>query len=289
MQYLNVSSYRFVHLQHPAVWEAYFRKLCTKLTIKGTILLSHEGINLALSGSQDAMDAFSDALSQHDEFRDLYLKPSWSGAIPFRRLRIRVKKEIIKMGVENIRPDLKTGTYLSPAEFKKWLDENRDVAIVDTRNDYEIKVGTFKNAINLHIENFRDFPQASKNLPGELKEKPVVMFCTGGIRCEKASALYLEYGFKYVYQIDGGIIEYFKECGGAHWDGECFVFDNRVAVRPDLTPTEKHYCLACLDVLSDEEVKSNRFLYNHYCPHCYDEQTGASYRDLRHSNVSSAL
>lgn len=270
MQYLNISGYRFVDIEKPDAAETYLRALCNRLEIKGTILLSHEGINLALAGMAENIQQFHQALNETEHFKNMEFKPSWSSKIPFRRLRIRVKKEIINMGVDSIRPLTKTAQHLSAQEFKKWLDENRDITVLDTRNDYEIKVGTFAKAIDLNIENFRDFPEAAKSMPQEIKEKPIVMFCTGGIRCEKASALFMDYGFKNVYQLDGGIIKYFEECGGAHWNGECFVFDDRIAVQPDLAPTKKHYCLACLDQLTEEEYQSDKFLYNHYCPHCYE-------------------
>lgn len=268
MQYVNISGYRFVHLEKPAVAEQYFRDLCSGLSIKGTILLSHEGINAALAGTSESINKLIQALESQADFRGMEFKFSTSNTIPFRRLRIRVKNEIIRMGIEGIDPTKKTGHHLPAMEFKQWLEEGRDIVVLDTRNDYEVKVGTFETAIDFNIENFRDLPDIAKKLPDDMKKKPVVMFCTGGIRCEKAATLFMEYGFEDVYQLDGGIINYFEECGGAHWKGECFVFDNRIALKTDLSPTDKHYCLACLEQLTDEEIKSDQYAYNHYCPHC---------------------
>ncbi|OGT29734.1 MAG: hypothetical protein A3E87_08790 [Gammaproteobacteria bacterium RIFCSPHIGHO2_12_FULL_35_23] len=271
MRYLNISGYKFVQIDNPIILEKHFRHLANSLGIRGTILVGSEGLNISLAGEKEAVYQFIDSLYADQRFTGLKFKESWSSSIPFRRLRIRIKEEIVTMRVEGIEPAKKTGKYLPAEKLKKWLDENREFALLDTRNDYEHKIGSFNKAIDLNIENFRDFPEKVKALPDELKKKPLVMFCTGGIRCEKAAVYCLENGFEEVYQLEDGIIKYFEKCGGAHWRGECFVFDNRVAVKPDLSETEKKYCLACFEILTLEELKSDKFAFNRYCPHCYTE------------------
>jgi len=268
MKILNISGYKFVPIEDPNLIQAQLRARCEALGIKGTILLAKEGTNIALAGTEPSIRQFIRQLNEDEHFSDLIFKESWSEKIPFRRLRVRVKDEIIMMRVPSVDPLKKTGKYIAPKELKAWLDENRDVVVLDTRNDYEIKVGTFENAIDFNVENFREFPGKLYEVADAIKDKPVVMFCTGGIRCEKATAVALDCGFKNVYQLDGGIIKYFEDCGGAHWKGECFVFDDRVAIAPNLQPSDKHYCLECLEELTEEDLKSPMFQYNKSCPHC---------------------
>ncbi|PIQ43334.1 MAG: sulfurtransferase [Gammaproteobacteria bacterium CG11_big_fil_rev_8_21_14_0_20_46_22] len=265
---LNISAYQFVPIEDPAVYQAKYRARCQALGIKGTILLAKEGVNLALAGSEASLRQFMRQMKDDEAFADIDFKESWSETIPFRKVRVRVKDEIVMMRVPGVNPAERTARHLKAKELKQWLDEGRDVVMFDTRNEYELKVGTFKNAYNPHIDNFRELPEKLKMLPDELKKKKVVMFCTGGIRCEKATVAAIEAGFEDVYQIDGGIIKYFEECGGEHWDGECFVFDDRIAVKKDLTPSDKHYCLQCLETLTDDDLKSEKFVYNKSCPHC---------------------
>jgi predicted sulfurtransferase len=164
-------------------------------------------------------------------------------------MNVRLKKEIISLGMDNVKPAQRTGDEITPTEFKQWLDEGREVAIIDTRNDYEIRLGTFQNAIDLDIKSFRAFPEAVNNLPEDMKDTPVVMFCTGGIRCEKASVVMMDAGFSNVKQLKGGILGYFEEVGGEYWDGDCFVFDHRVA-------------------LTVEEQQSPEYVVEESCPHC---------------------
>jgi predicted sulfurtransferase len=150
---------------------------------------------------------------------------------------VKVKKEIIPLGLPSVRPREKTGARLAPRELKRWLDEKRDMVLLDTRNDYEIDHGTFETAMSLRLDHFREFPERLAEVPAELRDKPLVMFCTGGIRCEKASVVAMAQGFREVYQLDGGILKYFEECGGEHYEGRCFVFDRRIAVGSDLAET----------------------------------------------------
>ena len=184
---------------------------------------------------------------------------------------VRLKNEIISLGMDEIKPAERKGQYIQPKEFKKWLDEGKEVVILDTRNDYELRVGTFENAIDLDIKSFREFPEATKKLEQD-KSTPVVMFCTGGIRCEKASVVMENQGWENVYQIKGGILGYFKECEGAHWNGDCFVFDKRVSVNPKLEETDHVLCFECRNPLSVEEQKSEDYVIEQYCPYCIDKK-----------------
>ncbi len=188
---------------------------------------------------------------------------------PFRRMLVRIKKEIIAFGVEGIDPARRTSPKLSAQELKRWLDEGRPVTLLDTRNDYEVKLGTFRNALPIGIDQFRDFPAAVSRLAPEMKEQPIVMFCTGGIRCEKAGPYMEREGFKSIYQLDGGILKYFEEVGGAHYDGECFVFDQRVGLDPSLQETESQQCFRCQTPLSAEDQDDDRFVHGESCPFCF--------------------
>lgn len=236
MKFNNIAAYKFVKLQELGNLKLKLLKECNKLGIKGTILLSPEGINLMLSAPLDAIVAIKDFLASIPEFHDLSYKDSLSDSYAFKRMLIKIKAEIITLRDPAIDPSQLTGQYLSPVEFKQWLDEQRDILVLDTRNEFEMEYGTFNNAVNLHIERFTQFPEAIKQLDNSAKEKPVVMFCTGGIRCEKASAVMLNQGYKQVYQLDGGIFNYFQQCGNAHYHGSCFVFDERVALNSNLEP-----------------------------------------------------
>ena len=184
---------------------------------------------------------------------------------------VRIKKEIISMGIEEIDPFKFTGQKISPKELNKKLNNNENIVLLDTRNEYEVRLGTFKNAIDLNLDSFRDFPKEIEKLRKKLNGKEVVMFCTGGIRCEKASALMLKNGFENIQQIDGGVINYFKETGGRHWNGDCFVFDDRVALDKDLLETDYVLCFRCREPLNKEEIGSEKYKIDEYCPYCFDD------------------
>ena len=269
--FVNIAGYRFVALPDRDELREPLRQHCQSLGLLGTILLSHEGINFFLSGKQEAIDGFLDYLERDERFIDIPLKVSYSKDCAFRKMNVRLKKEIISMGMEEIKPAEFTGPTISPQEFKQWLDAGRDVTVLDTRNDYEIRLGTFENAVDFDISTFRAFPEAVENSTLD-KQKPVVMFCTGGIRCEKASAVMLNAGFEDVRQIEGGILGYFEEVGGAHWKGDCFVFDRRVAVDPELNVTNVEVCFACREPLTLEEQKSEHYIIGESCPHCISQE-----------------
>ena len=184
---------------------------------------------------------------------------------------VRIKKEIISMGVDDIDPFVFSGAKISPMELNEKLNNNEDVVLLDTRNEYEVRLGTFENAIDLNLDSFRDFPNEMEYLKKTLEGKDIVMFCTGGVRCEKASALMLKNGFQNVRQIDGGIINYFKETGGNHWKGDCIDFDDRVALDKDLLETDYKLCFRCREPLNKEEIGSDKYKIDEYCPYCFDD------------------
>ena len=269
-QVINISAYKFVMLDNLEALRAQLKDKCLSLGLKGTILLSPEGINVTLSGARFSIDKIIDYFEKSTPFTNLPYKESASEHQPFNRMLVRLKKEVIAFGVEGIAPQTYTSPHLSPKLLREWLESGKDIVLLDTRNEYEIKLGTFKNAINPHIDTFRDFPEAIQNLDPALKEKPVVTFCTGGVRCEKAAPYLEKEGFKEVYQIDGGILRYFEECGGAFWEGDCFVFDHRVALNPSLQQTSAKLCFRCRSPLTEDDCTSSAYVIDVSCPYCID-------------------
>jgi RluA family pseudouridine synthase len=267
--FLNIAAYKFVSLddlprRRRELWHAaQAQQLC------GTILLSPEGINLFLAGTESGIEAFLERVTVEPGVGDLVVKRSWTDFQPFRRLLVKVKREIIAFGIDSIRPEKATSPKLTPEELKAWLDAGRPVTLLDTRNDYEVELGTFQQAIDLGIHHFRDFPQAAAAIPEEIKARPMVTFCTGGIRCEKAGPYLEQLGFREVYQLDGGILNYFERCGNSHYAGDCFVFDHRVAVTPELKPSGAKLCFACQAVLTADDLASEKYASGISCPHCY--------------------
>ena len=261
--FINVSAYRFTPLaaDQLSTIKADLLQIANQCSLKGTVLLSTEGINLFVAGLAAQIDAFFSHLNQYEQFQDLPRKDSLSAEQPFTRMLVRIKKEIISMGHEEIMPAKRTAPHLSAEQFKQWYEQNKDMVVLDTRNDYEVELGTFQDAVDLNIETFRAFPDAVRELPKDMKKKTVVTFCTGGIRCEKAAEYMLQQGFEDVYQLDGGILKYFEECGDSHYNGECFVFDKRVAVNANLEETGTSQCFACRMPLRTEEQSP-------VCPHC---------------------
>ncbi len=267
---MNIAGYRFVDLDDRDELQAMFRSLCLDLGLKGTVLLAPEGINFFLAGNQTSIEQFTQVLDKDGRFAEIPLKVSYTEYQPFNRMNVRKKNEIISVGLDHIRPADFTGEELEPRDFKAMLDAGEPVHVLDTRNDYELRVGTFENAIDLDIRTFRAFPEAIQRLPESMKDEPVVMFCTGGIRCEKASAIMMEAGFTNVKQLKGGVLGYFEQVGGDHWNGDCFVFDQRVAVNPSLDETEVVVCFACREPLSKEEQTSPDYVIGLSCPYCID-------------------
>lgn len=241
MQILNIAAYKFVALDHLTKLREAVQEALQTRGIKGTVLLAEEGINLFLASTSSDIHDFLAWLRSDARFHDLEIKESWSHAQPFRKLLVKVKPEIIRMNHPAIRPSAGRAPAVDAATLKRWLgcghdDEGRPVVTLDTRNAFEADVGTFKNAIDWRINKFTEFPQALLDHRDELQGRTVVSFCTGGIRCEKAAILMQEAGVTNVYQLDGGILKYFEESGHAHFEGECFVFDDRRAVDAALQP-----------------------------------------------------
>ncbi|HEX7860442.1 MAG TPA: sulfurtransferase [Verrucomicrobiae bacterium] len=265
----NIAAYKFAPLKDLKERRADLLAKCKGWGLKGTILLSTEGINLFVAGLPDGVQELVKELRGIPGLAELPIKLSESEHQPFNRMLVRIKREIIAFGVPEIDPGRYTSPRVSARTLKQWLDEGRPVTLLDTRNDYEVKLGTFKNALPAGIDHFRDFPEAVEKLPQELKEQPIVTFCTGGIRCEKAAPFMERAGFKNIFQLDGGILKYFEECGGAHYDGECFVFDQRVGVDPSLHETESDQCFVCLTPLNAEDQKDQRYVAGRSCPYCF--------------------
>ena len=216
-------------------------------------------------------------------------KLSWSEDQPFNRMLVKAKREIITMRRPDVDPARAPAPRLAPETLKQWLDEGREVLLLDTRNQFEVALGTFRNAIDLKLASFSDLPQAAAAIDERWKTRPVVTFCTGGIRCEKAAPLLVKEGYGEVYQLDGGILKYFEHCGGAHYQGECFVFDKRVALGPDLEPTGTAQCYACQAVLSLAEQASPDYAYGLHCPHCKGRADRLTHRGTEPRTDSSDL
>ena len=265
---VNIAGYKFEPLVNPVDLVSLYQQKCDELKLKGTMLISKNGINFSLAGTQQATDTIVAFLEEDNRFLNIPLKVTYSETQPFRRMKVRLKKEIISLGRKDINPRELTGERISPQDLKNLLDNKEDVLVLDTRNEYETRVGKFENAIDLNLDTFRDFPKAIESLPEEYKDKQIVMYCTGGIRCEKASAVMLKAGFADVKQLEGGVLDYFKETGGAYWEGDCFVFDERVALDTELNETDYIYCYICREPLSAEEKASPDFKINEYCPYC---------------------
>jgi UPF0176 protein len=236
---LNVAAYLFVSLDGLAELRAKMLEECNNRNLKGTILLTGEGINLFLAGKAPELRSFLDWLRADSRFKPLQAKESWSEEQPFKKMLIKLKNEIIRMNHPAIRPEAGRANFISPKKLQEWLDRGTDdlgrpVVMVDTRNAFEVEYGTFENALHFNIEKFTEFPKAIAAHKEKLADKTLVSFCTGGIRCEKSGLYMREIGIEHSYQLEGGILKYFEEVGSAHYQGSCFVFDEREALEPTL-------------------------------------------------------
>lgn len=250
--------------------------LCNQQGIKGTLLLASEGINGTVSGSRTAIDCLLEYLHAMDAFKDLSHKESFTSNHPFIRMKVKLKKEIVTLGVEDINPAKITGKYVNSKEWNDLISDP-DVIVVDTRNDYETNIGTFKGSMIPNTKTFREFPEyVSKNLE-EHKNKKVAMFCTGGIRCEKSTAYLMQQGFENVYHLKGGILQYLEDTkqDESLWEGECFVFDERVAVNSALEPGQYDQCHGCRNPITTEDMKSEKYIKGVCCPNCIDNLSPA--------------
>ncbi len=271
--YVNIAAYKFITFNDTVEKRPQFRALCEELELKGTILLSPEGINLFLAGLRDQIDQFLAWLRADPRFADLQVKESYSDKQPFTRMLVKLKAEIITMKNPLIKPEEGRAPSVDPKTLKRWLDQGHDdngkpVVMVDTRNAFEVDVGTFDNTIDYRIEKFSEFPDVIAQHKDELDGKTVVTFCTGGIRCEKAAIHMQNVGFDSVYQLDGGILKYFEDVGGDHYTGDCFVFDYRTALNPKLEATQTAQCFACRAVVTPREQLSPYYVPGKSCPHC---------------------
>ncbi len=269
-KFLNIAGYKFVAIPDRDNLRQPFKEKCDSLNLKGTILLSYEGINIFVAGLESNIVVFRDWVVEDQRFKDIPFKESNSDSQPFNRMNVRLKNEIISVGLPNFdRIDSEEGRIF-PNELHDRLSNNEDIVLLDTRNTYETRLGSFQNSIELGIRTFRAFPEAVANMDESLKDKQIVMFCTGGVRCEKASVIMRDAGFTNVRQLEGGILGYFQEVGGTHWDGECFVFDKRVALKPDLTETGTTVCFACREPLVPEEQLHPAYVPGVSCSYCID-------------------
>jgi UPF0176 protein len=272
-QYVNISAYKFITFNDTAEKRPEFLSICQKLNLKGTVLLTPEGINLFLAGLRHEIDAFMDWLHTDPRFSDVKAKESFSDSQPFTKLLVKLKAETITMRMPLIRPEDGRAPSVLPRTLKQWLDQGHDdngrpVVMVDTRNAFEVDVGSFDNTIDFRIHKFTEFPEVIAANKAMFKDKTVVTFCTGGIRCEKAAIHMQNVGYEHVYQLEGGILKYFEEVGGDHYHGDCFVFDYRTALNSKLEATDTTQCYACRSVVTPREQLSPYYIPGKSCPHC---------------------
>jgi UPF0176 protein len=264
--------YKFVRLPDFEALRAPLHKVMLDHEVRGTMLLAAEGLNGTIAGSREGVDAVLNFLCADPRINSLTSKESYTDENPFYRSKVKLKKEIVTMGVEDIDPNDIVGTYVKPEDWNA-LIEDPDVLLVDTRNGYEVKIGSFKNALNPQTASFREFPEFAKHNLDPNKHKKVAMFCTGGIRCEKSTAYMKQQGFTEVYHLEGGILKYLEEVPQENslWEGECFVFDNRVTVNHQLEKGSYDQCHACRMPITALDQESELYQHGISCPHCYDE------------------
>ena len=276
-KYIISTFYKFLVLENYQELKIKFDKSLCKTNIKGTILLANEGVNGTIAGSESDLKKFFLYIDKFSQFKDITPKFSSSNKNPFLRMKVRLKKEIVTIGIPEVSPSNLVGKYLNVEEWNEFLNES-DSMIIDTRNDYEVSIGTFKNSINPKIKSFRNFPiWVQKNLIDKKvsKKSKIGMFCTGGIRCEKSTSYLKQLGFENVFHLDGGILKYLENVKSDEneWKGECFVFDYRVSLNDSLEKGEYDMCYACRMPLSKENKKNKHYLKGQSCEYCYDQTT----------------
>ena len=271
---LVAALYRFARLDAFETLRAPLATFCCGRGIKGTLLLAHEGINGTVAGSEAAIAELIDHIEAIDGLAGLEVKYSGAAEMPFHRMKVRLKREIVTMGVENIDPATSAGTYVAPADWNALISAP-DTIVIDTRNAYEVSIGTFKGAVDPDTASFREFPAWVEAHRAELEGRKVAMFCTGGIRCEKATAYVRSLGFEDVFHLKGGILKYLEEVPAEQslWQGECFVFDERVSVSHGLAEGEAELCRACRHPLTTGDLASPHYAAGISCPHCFDART----------------
>jgi UPF0176 protein len=277
--------YHFADLPHFEKLREPLLQFCVGRNIKGTLLLAYEGINGTIAGSEKSIRELLDFLKTdllfEGKFKDLGHKESWSDKHPFYRMKVKLKKEIVTLGLPGVSPTIMVGTYVKPQDWNRIILDP-EVVLIDTRNDYEYAIGTFKNAVNPKTKTFREFPEYVKTHFDPKKHKKIAMFCTGGIRCEKASSYMMSEGFDHVYHLEGGILKYLEEVKPEEslWQGECFVFDQRVAIKHGLAVGEYDQCYACRYPLSKEDIQSEKYTPGISCPYCFNQHTPQKLKSL---------
>ncbi|GAB3016435.1 oxygen-dependent tRNA uridine(34) hydroxylase TrhO [Bowmanella dokdonensis] len=273
-KYVVCALYKFVTLENYQELRRPLSEFMEGQGIKGTLLLAHEGINGTVSGSRQAIDNLLGWLNADQRLNPISYKESYDQEQPFHRTKVKLKKEIVTMGVEGIDPRRTVGTYVNAVNWNQLISDP-EVLLIDTRNDYEIEIGTFQNAVNPNTESFRDFPRYVRNNLDPAKHKKVAMFCTGGIRCEKSTAYLKEQGFEEVYHLEGGILKYLEEMPKEQslWQGDCFVFDNRVAVNHDLERSHYDQCYACRLPITEQDKQSDKYERGVSCPKCHGKHS----------------
>jgi len=275
-QYLTAALYKFVSLPDYKSLQEPILNACESNHIKGTLLLAEEGINGTIAGLPLDIHNLLNFLRTNplfkNRFADLDHKESFADEHPFYRMKVKLKKEIVTLGVAGVSPTKLVGTYVKPEDWNALISDP-DVLLIDTRNDYEVDIGTFKGAIDPKTTTFREFPEYIAKHFDRTKHKKVAMFCTGGIRCEKASSYMMDQGFEEVFHLQGGILKYLETVPEAEsmWEGECFVFDQRVAVKHNLEVGDFDQCYACRHPLSPAEMQSTQYTPGISCPYCYDK------------------
>ncbi len=279
MNTVNITAYQFIALDKLTELRTSLFTLCESLNLLGTILISEEGINIMLSGRPNDVRAFQAKLGEDARFTDLAYKESVSLQPPYRKLLIKIKREVIAFGqpVDSSENGL---SHISPGALKQWLDEGREIELLDTRNEYEVRLGSFEKAKSLKIRRFSEFPNAIAQSVKPNKAIPIVMYCTGGIRCEKALPYLCGLGYREIYQLDGGILNYFAQTSGEHWQGECFVFDERVGLNATLQETGAVLCENCQSAVTVSQQSSADYLLGRYCPYCIESMADGSRPEL---------
>ncbi|WP_286716030.1 rhodanese-related sulfurtransferase [Thalassolituus sp. UBA2009] len=288
--YVVCAMYKFVTLDNFEDLRQPLLDEMLRLDVKGTLLLAAEGINGTVAGSREGIDALLDYLRRDERLKDIDHKESYDDDMPFYRTKVKLKKEIVTLGVEGIDPKRVVGTYVKPADWNALISDP-DVVLVDTRNDYEVEIGTFKGALDPRTKTFREFPQYVKENLDPAKNKKVAMFCTGGIRCEKSTAYLKEQGFEEVYHLEGGILKYLEEIPQEEslWEGECFVFDNRVTVNHQLEKGDYDQCHACRRPITEADKEHEHYVPGVSCHHCHDEFDDAQRERFRQRELQMQL
>jgi len=274
--YVVCALYHFVRLDEHTALKQPLLKLMNHHGVRGTLLLAAEGINGTVAGKRKAVDHLLEWLQNKEAFKGLVYKESYVDSQPFNRTKVKLKKEIVTMGIEDIDPNDIVGTYVKPQQWNDLISDP-DVVLVDTRNDYEVAIGTFKGALNPVTDTFREFPEYVKENLDTKQHKKVAMFCTGGIRCEKSTAYLKQQGFDEVYHLEGGILKYLEEVPEENslWEGECFVFDNRVSVDHNLEKGQYDQCYGCRMPITEQDKQHEHYLQGISCHHCFDKTDAA--------------